>query len=609
MSDSTSELPSAGADASSASSPSSAGKKSRRSTLHPSEQHLSRKELRERSILGILVRRHTGTISWLMVLSILSEFIHMAVPIALGVIIDRGILEGDLRFTVIAILVVIAVRLLAVGAWALSFYRTMEIRMSEQHKLRMALTAAVLDPTSRPIERPAGEVLSISTSDADRAPDVFDMLLWAVPAGLAVLGAGVWLWWVNPWIGLAVFVGLGAQVVVLRVIAPILSQKYDAQQSGAADAAATATDLVHGLRVLQGLGVQTRARAMYRSRSRAALGSALINARYSGLSNGLLTFVSTLMIAAVTLVAASLTLEGAIGLGVLISVVGLVRNMSGMMEGLSGVPVWFASFSTSARRIRHLLSELGRSLNDPSIVAAIAASPVGPEARAAHSPAAATTPGAVRTRRPGVQAISPALVGEVRAGQVLAVVPARATDATLTLGALEALDLERSQVLFEPHAVDLFDGTLREQLGTKAPTPAPGDGDRWAHAALHAAGADDLLRILPDGMDTRIQDRGANLSGGQRQRLALARAVASDTPVLVLHDPTTAVDAVTEQHIAEALVAARSLEDRITIILTKAPALLNAVEDVVFVSGGEVAGRGRHQDLMTNPDYAEVVQR
>mgnify|MGYP002718377840 CR=1 FL=1 len=117
----------------------------------------------------------------------------------------------------------------------------------------------------------------------------------------------------------------------------------------------------------------------------------------------------------------------------------------------------------------------------------------------------------------------------------------------------------RADLLVEPHVVDLFDGTLREQLATRAPEqgPSPETGDDgWADAALHAAGAEDLLRILPEGYDTRILDRGANLSGGQRQRIALARAVAADAPVLVLHDPTTAVDAVTEQNIAEALVAA-----------------------------------------------------
>src|SRR5699024_1882759 len=79
----------------------------------------------------------------------------------------------------------------------------------------------------------------------------------------------------------------------------------------------------------------------------------------------------------------------------------------------------------------------------------------------------------------------------------------------------------RADLLVEPHVVDLFDGTLREQLATRAPLSGVDAGDVWADDALHAAGAEDLLRILPEGYDTRILDRGANLSGGQRQRIAL----------------------------------------------------------------------------------------
>src|SRR5699024_11299944 len=96
----------------------------------------------------------------------------------------------------------------------------------------------------------------------------------------------------------------------------------------------------------------------------------------------------------------------------------------------------------------------------------------------------------------------------------------------------------------------------------------------------------------PEGHDPRRLARGQNLSGGQRQRTALARAVAADAPVLVLHAPTTAVDAVTEQSIAEALVAARRRTDRATLLVTRAPALLREADRVVFMRGGEVLCEG-----------------
>src|SRR5699024_9638880 len=91
--------------------------------------------------------------------------------------------------------------------------------------------------------------------------------------------------------------------------------------------------------------------------------------------------------------------------------------------------------------------------------------------------------------------------------------------------------------------------------------------------------------------------------------IALARAVAADAPVLVLHDPTTAVDAVTEQSIAEALVAARRRTDRATLLVTRAPALLREADRVVCMRGGEVLCEGTHGELMGLEEYWEVVRR
>lgn len=577
-----------------------------RKKRHASEAHLSRAELRERSVMRAMVRRNARPLTWFMVLAMASEAINMFIPIGIGLVIDHGIFKANLWLTVGGAAGLAGLLLLSNWCWARFFEPIMEIRAREQHNLRLAVTAATLDPASRQIDRPAGEILSIATSDADRAPDVFDMMTWAVPASIAVVGAGVWLTVMNPLVGLIVFASLALQVVILRVVTPILSEKYDNQQSRAADAASTATDLVHGLRVLQGLGVQTRARSTYRARSRIALDAALTNARFSGLSDGLMLFTSSIMIAAVVVASGTLTLEGAMSVGVFISIAGLVRNLSGMMAGLAGVPVWWASFSTSARRIRQFLSEMGRSITEPALNSLVRAG--SPEALSARTEPTAPP------RLPGLGEISTPLLGTVRDSQIVALVPESASDARLALAELSCLDVPREALLIEPHSVDLFDGTLREQLDTKRPAPdaSPGttnDPDTWAHAALKSAGADDLLRILPEGLDTRILDRGANLSGGQRQRLALARALAADVPVLVLNDPTTAVDAVTEHKIAQGVREARRVEDRITVLIAKAPALLDQADRVLFVRGGEVSAEGLHHELMHAEAYRKVVQR
>lgn len=554
-----------------------------------------------------------------MPMCVLSEGIEVLIPIGMGLVIDHGIIGGSLGITLLGALAIVLVRIAGMYAWISTFLWSQEGRMRERHRLRVILTAAVLDPRSRRVDRPAGEVLSIATSDADKASDLLDMLPWAVPASVVVLGCGVWFVVLDVWLGLALLAGLAALILVIRVVTPALSRRYDAQQSEAAEAAATATDLVHGLRVLQGLGVQSRARARYRERSDTALRAALVNARFSGVSSGLTTLVSGVMLAAIVVIAARTTLSGAMTLGTLIAVVGVTRSLMGQLQGLSGVPVWWASISTSARRVRDLLADLGWTVTDPRLDELAASAP----ADTARSTARRAGAGALTVhdaRHRGLKGVDLTAAE----GTIVAVACTDLADADALCevlagaapgAALGGLPLDRapqlrSDLLIEPHQVDLFDGTLREQLATRAPAPTgTGADDQWAHEALHAAGADDLLRILPEGLDSRILDRGSNLSGGQRQRIALARAVAADTPALVLQDPTTAVDAVTEQHIGEALAAARRRSDRVTVLVARAPALLRHADEVVWIAEGAVAGRGSHAHLMEDPAYREMVQR
>lgn len=581
---------------------------------------------RRDGVMASILRGNRRLLSWLLPLSLVSEGAELLTPIAMGWVIDRGVMAADLRLTLLGVGVLTAIRILILLAWRTTFLASQRACQFERHRLRVAITGAVLDPRSRRADRPAGEVLSIATSDADKASDVLDMLPWVVPAVVAVLAASVWFFVLDPWLGLAMLIGIAVMVLAIRVITPALSARYDAQQSQAAEAAATATDLVHGLRVLQGLGVQSRAQALYRRRSRIALDAALVNSRFSGVASGLTTLVTMAMLAAVVVIASLRAIDGALTIGVLIAVVGVARNVMGMLQGLSGVPVWWASMSTSARRVRDLLADMGRGPDDPELSLDVLTT--ARDDRGSGVGAAGRRPGAGGLRLRDLRTGSLAgLDLEVPDGSVIAVACADARDADAIIDAAggraetgaslgdrpitpATAPQLRADLLVEPHVVDLFDGTVREQLATRASAAAlAAPEDAWADRALRAAGAEDLLRILPEGYDTRILDRGSNLSGGQRQRLALARAVAADAPVLVLHDPTTAVDAVTEQRIAEALTAARREEDRATLILTRAPALLAAADDVVMVAGGRVLARGAHTDLMERADYREMVQR
>jgi ABC-type multidrug transport system fused ATPase/permease subunit len=168
----------------------------------------------------------------------------------------------------------------------------------------------------------------------------------------------------------------------------------------------------------------------------------------------------------------------------------------------------------------------------------------------------------------------------------------------------------RTAVLVQDKDPVLLSGTLAELLDI------PSSGAVQAAEALSAAQCGDVLDALAqasaepsgDPMRTRITERGRSLSGGQRQRLALARSLVTDPEVLVLDEPTSAVDSHTEARVADGIRRIRT--GRTTVVFASSPLLLDRAERVVFVPGGEVAAVGLHRELLhSHSGYRAVVTR
>ena len=166
------------------------------------------------------------------------------------------------------------------------------------------------------------------------------------------------------------------------------------------------------------------------------------------------------------------------------------------------------------------------------------------------------------------------------------------------------VDVVRRRIVVSEADPVLFAGTLRAELD---PWGRSG-GDEAILAAASVANAEDILDALPAGLDSSVDERGRSFSGGQRQRLVLARSLLSDAEVLVLVEPTSAVDAHTEARIADRLRECRA--GRTTVIVTTSPLVLDRADRVVLVDEGGVVAEGGHRELLrTRADYREIVTR
>ncbi|WP_045555614.1 ABC transporter ATP-binding protein [Streptomyces sp. FxanaA7] len=546
------------------------------------------------------------------------------VPVLIGVAIERGVVDGDIPGLLLWLLLLAAVYV------GLSFSFRFSARAGERaavtaaHHLRTALVGRVLAPEGGAEEgRLPGELTNIATEDAKRVGAVAMALIVACAATAGLVVSAVALLRVSLVLGLLVLLGSPLLLWLGHLLSKPLERRSETEQDRAAQASGVAADLVAGLRVLKGIGAEQAAVARYRRVSQDSLAATLRAARAEAWQNGVVTILTGAFISLVALVGGRLAARGDIGLGELVSSVGLALFIVGPLSEFAWINAELAQGRASAARIAEVLDAPG------AVAAKGSADAVPPADVQGRLTLRALTHGALR----GVDL-------DIAPGETVGVATTDPADATALLRclgrhtdpddgtveldgtALTALgpDDVRAVMLVAEHDADLFEGTVLDNVTAAIVTIAPtgatsgaadtGSGSAavpaGVTAAMVASGTDEVARALPDGLHTAVTARGRSLSGGQRQRVALARALAADAPVLVVHEPATAVDAVTESRIAAGIRDVRG--GRTTLLVTNSPALLAVADRVVLLHEGRVLATGDHERLVhERADYRTAV--
>lgn len=553
-------------------------------------------------------------------------------PWLLGRAIDAGVVGGDSSATlgwVALLLGVIAVGVVggimfhtfAVRMWLLGIYG-IQRRVSRQSvQLGHVLNRRV----------PTGEVLSVASSDSDQFGATIDSFGHVIAAAVSFLLASALMLTTSPTLGAVVLVATPVLLLASTPVLRPLTRAQGAERTESSSLTTMATDIATGLRILRGIGGERTFARNYERQSQKVRALGVRLGTWQAVVEAISILLSGLLLVALVYLGSRQMLEGALSVGQLISFFGYALFLTSPMQTFFDfAQKWAQGLVAAQKTLSFLGAEVpwrttgqalpgapvlrddesgvvvhpGRMLGvvsaDPDASAALA-DRLGrylPEVAVEKSEDEDLTGRALKASRRERLA---ARARRAEADAELANRPWGVTADGVDYADLDMADLRRLVVVSHTGA-GLFAGTLQTAVD-----PWGTHSREQAERALIVASAEDIYDAMPGGWQGRIDEKGRGLSGGQRQRVVLARALVLDPEVLILVEPTSAVDAHTEARIAERLVEHR--RGRTTVVVTASPLMLRLCDEIAVLSGGREVARGSHEQLRAHPDYHRVIAR
>jgi ABC-type multidrug transport system fused ATPase/permease subunit len=617
-------------------------------TSAPSRRPMVRKRLPRRDFVDVDTRSASRFLGWLLwqqlpalVLSSLIAVIEWLPgsvgPYIVGKIVDEGIVPHDmttvLRLSLIMFGLVIAGivagvlgHTFVVRTWLVAMYGTMKLVTRKATQMGHVL----------PQRTPTGEVLSVSAGDSDEFGSLTEvvsrfagaLIAYLVIAGL-VLSTSVTL-------GIVVLVTAPLIVVFAMPLLRPLQRREEIERTRTSDLTSLATDIVAGLRILRGIGGEETFSRNYTDQSQRTRQAAVSAGIWQGAVDATSVLFSGLFLVALTWLGAREVVSGQLSVGQLISFFGYAIFMVWPIQTFFELAQKWVRAVVSARKTIAVLEQRPPwhtpqpplTLPDRGVLhdqkSGFAAQPgeftivvsgVPDDSAALADRLGRYLPS---DREPVSLDVADGLKGRAarRARKLQRAEQARMVERDqqlagqkwgVSLGSVDLADVEidqvRERIVVSDTASQVFAGTLQSVVDPHGRLSL-----EEAETALRAAAAEDVFAGMYGGWQGRIDERGRGLSGGQRQRVVLARALGLDPEILILIEPTSAVDAHTEALIAERLVTHR--RGKTTIATTASPLLLHYADRVAFLFNNKITAYGTHEELLeSNADYRRTVAR
>lgn len=540
-----------------------------------------------------LIARQWSSLLGAVVTGILAMLAQAVTPAVIGAAIDRGVAAGDTRQLVVLCATMFGIGVVGSVSGILRHRFNVANWLDAAYRVVQLVTRQAVDLGATLSKRVAtGEVVAIGNNDLSHLGNAMEITGRAAGAVVSFVVVALLLLHTSVTLGLVVLLGVPALVLGLTPMLKPLQRRALRHREMMGQLSNSASDIVAGLRVLRGIGGERVFHDRYSAESQAVREAGVQVGRLQSVLDAAQVGLPGIFVALVVWLGARFAVQGTISVGELVAFYGYAAFlMLPLRTATEAVNKWIRAF-VSAGRVCRVLS-LRPELGDPD----------EPASASPHDSDLVDVESGVR----------------VRAGRLSALVSERPEDTAALadrLGRYLPGDVRWGEVPLErlPRAVvrrrilvsdansTLFSGDLGEQLDLRR------RGGDTVTTALHAASAEDVLEGLPGGLRARVAERGRSFSGGQRQRLVLARALAVDPEVLVLVEPTSAVDAHTEARIADRLRAVRA--GRTTVVTTTSPLLLDRADEVAFLEDGRVVAVGTHEELLRDvPGYRYVVAR